>query len=330
MIKIIYFILILLVSCAEEKSLNETFTKTAKLTGEPYDFELITYPPSDLFLIDNELQAVQSDHRHLLQKINTKTGESNGFWGSLGNGPGEYISPRFGGFSPDKTTFMFYDFNTQKMREYYTSDYSLAKEVKMKQKGGFYFTSIRQVDNNYYVGNIIFGEGKPLRLLDKQFNVISEFGDLRGVKGENYPLDGNARIDTYNGSFVYAMCDMGYLAFYKLKDGNPQLQWDWYAEEPIYRTPGSLDRKELLEGFSEIKITKEFIFCVYKGQKYDPSKNDSPKTILVFDHKGKAIKKLEFDLDFRFARFEVTQDQKTIYIISHETELFRFDISNIL
>ena len=328
MIKIIYFILILFVSCAEEKALNEIFTKTAKLTGEPYDFELITYPPSDLFLIDDELQAVQSDQRHVLQKINTKTGESNGFWGSLGNGPGEYISPRFGGFSPDRTTFLFYDFNAQKMRKYYTSDCSLAKEIKMKQKEGFYFTGIRQIDNNYYVGNIIFGEGKPLRLLDKQFNVISEFGDLRGVKGENYPLDGNAKIDAYNGSFVYAMCDMGYLAFYKLKDGNPQLQWDWYAQEPIYRSPSSLDRKELLNGFYDVRITKDFVFCAYGGQKEGSNKTTSPKTILVFDHKGKAIKKLEFE--FKFGRFEVTQDQKTIYIISNETELFRFDISNIL
>ena len=115
---------------------------------------------------------------------------------------------------------------------------------------------------------------------------------------------------------------------YTLKDGNPQLQWDWYAEEPIYISPSSLDRKELLNGFYDVRITKDFVFCAYGGQKEGSNKTTSPKTILVFDHKGKAIKKLEFE--FKFGRFEVTQDQKTIYIISNETELFRFDISNVL
>ena len=165
-------------------------------------------------------------------------------------------------------------------------------------------------------------------MLDKQLNIVSEFGDLKGVEGENYPLDGNARMDAYKGSFVYAMRDMGYLAFYNLKDGKPHLQWDWYAEDPIYRSPRDLDTSELLGGFSEIKITKDFIFCGYRGQKPISNKDTSAKTILVFDHKGKAIKRIEFD--FRFGRFEVTQDQKTIYLISNDTELFKIDISNVL
>lgn len=326
---IIYLALILFVSCTEKQVPNEIFTDVIKMDVEPYNVDLITYPPSDIFLIDKELLAVLSDRQHVLQKINAKTGESNGFWGGLGSGPGEYVSPRFVGFSPDRTTFMFYDFNLRRLREYHTTDYSLVKEIKLKKTKDIpSYTNIRQIDENYYIASIIFGEGKPLRMLDKQLNIVSEFGDLKGVEGGNYPLDGNARMDAYKGSFVYAMHDMGYLAFYKFKDGKPQLQWDWYAEDPIYRGSSNLDGSALLVGFYEIKMTKKFIFCAYSGQKDVPNKNTSPKTILVFDHKGKAIKKIEFD--FRFARFEVTQDQKTIYLISHDTELFKIDISNVL
>lgn len=128
------------------------------------------------------------------------------------------------------------------------------------------------------------------------------------------------------------MASLGYIACYeKLVDGAIQLLWDFYLEEPKY-VKKQLDRKNLKLGFSDVKMTKNYIFCSYFGQKYvrENRRNIKVHNILVFDHNGHFLANLHTDRSA--SRLSVSDDEKTIYSVTEEPEIaiVRFDISNIL
>ena len=85
-------------------------------------------------------------------------------------------------------------------------------------------------------------------------------------------------------------------------------------------------------GFSDVKMTKNYIFCSYFGQKYvrENRRNIKVHNILVFDHDGHFLANLHTDRSA--SRFSVSDDEKTIYAVTEEPEIaiVRFDISNIL
>ena len=114
-------------------------------------------------------------------------------------------------------------------------------------------------------------------------------------------------------------------------DGTCKILWDACAEQPIYKKD-QLDLTLLKLGFADVKMTKNYIFCSYFGQKYDRDnrKNIKPRNMLVFDHQGNLLKNLRSERSL--ARFTVSEDEKTIYAATEEPEvaIIRFDISNIL
>lgn len=84
-------------------------------------------------------------------------------------------------------------------------------------------------------------------------------------------------------------------------------------------------------GFPDVKITKNYIFCSYFGERLTREKLKTLKVrnILVFDHKGNLLKNLR--LERSVGIIAISEDEKTLYAVTEEPEIaiIRFDISNL-
>ena len=176
------------------------------------------------------------------------------------------------------------------------------------------------------------GLTQPIIELDKDLEIKANIGNVPDERHRSTDLSSyNGSTSVYDNKFVFVMASLGYIACYeKLVDGTIQLLWDCYLEEPKY-VKNQLDRKNLKLGFSDVKMTKNYIFCSYFGQKYvrENRRNIKVHNILVFDHNGHFLVNLRTDRSA--SRFTVSDDEKTIYAVTEEPEIaiVRFDISNI-
>jgi len=195
---------------------------------------------------------------------------------------------------------------------------------------GEVFTSpvLKGTNGILHVSEVYLGELKY-----KDLEIKANIGNVPDEHHRSTDLSSySGSTSVYDNKFVFVMASLGYIACYeKLVDGAIQLLWDFYLEEPKY-VKKQLDRKNLKLGFSDVKMTKNYIFCSYFGQKYvrENRRNIKVHNILVFDHNGHFLANLHTDRSA--SRLSVSDDEKTIYAVTEEPEIaiVRFDISNIL
>lgn len=200
--------------------------------------------------------------------------------------------------------------------------------VRKKERFVLGKRTFRSQKSKHFVLRII-----PIIELDKDLEIKANIGNVPDEHHRSTDLSSySGSTSVYDNKFVFVMASLGYIACYeKLVDGAIQLLWDFYLEEPKY-VKKQLDRKNLKLGFSDVKMTKNYIFCSYFGQKYvrENRRNIKVHNILVFDHNGHFLANLHTDRSA--SRLSVSDDEKTIYAVTEEPEIaiVRFDISNIL
>lgn len=191
----------------------------------------------------------------------------------------------------------------------------------------------KYMNDNCFIASSMAGLTQPIIELDKDLEIKANIGNVPDEHHRSTDLSSySGSTSVYDNKFVFVMASLGYIACYeKLVDGAIQLLWDFYLEEPKY-VKKQLDRKNLKLGFSDVKMTKNYIFCSYFGQKYvrENRRNIKVHNILVFDHNGHFLANLHTDRSA--SRLSVSDDEKTIYAVTEEPEIaiVRFDISNIL
>ena len=189
------------------------------------------------------------------------------------------------------------------------------------------------LNQDYFVGSVVVGMPHPIIILDKELNTIGNMGNIPDKDHQSEALvTYGGSVSSYGNKFVSTMASFGYIACYEQQaDGTCKILWDACAEQPIYKKD-QLDLTLLKLGFADVKMTKNYIFCSYFGQKYDRDdrKNIKHRNMLVFDHQGNLLNNLRSERSL--ARFTVSEDEKTIYAATEEPEvaIIRFDISNIL
>ena len=256
--------------------------------------------------------------------------------GLFGGGPKEFVQPVYWG-NNGKEVYI-YDEAKMFLRTYSWHEILNAEELpetgKVNLKGDEKNILFGKVLNqDYFVGSVVVGMPKPIITLDKELNTIENIGNIpdKDHKSEALVTYGGS-VSSYGNKFVSTMASFGYIACYEQQsDGTCKMLWDACAEQPIYKKD-QLDLTLLKLGFADVKMTKNYIFCSYFGQKYDRDnrKNIKPRNMLVFDHQGNLLKNLRSERSL--ARFTVSEDEKTIYAATEEPEvaIIRFDISNIL
>lgn len=257
--------------------------------------------------------------------------------GHFGGGPKEFTQPEYWGRNEYNDIFI-YDLGLKSLRKYSwneisnTSDLPEVNNIPLKNKD-ILVLSGKYMNDNCFIASSMAGLTQPIIELDKDLEIKANIGNVPDEHHRSTDLSSySGSTSVYDNKFVFVMASLGYIACYeKLVNGAIQLLWDFYLEEPKY-VKKQLDRKNLKLGFSDVKMTKNYIFCSYFGQKYvrENRRNIKVHNILVFDHNGHFLANLHTDRSA--SRLSVSDDEKTIYAVTEEPEIaiVRFDISNIL
>ena len=325
-----------LFSCKQEQPLLQLPEETP-IVGQDYANEIIMKHPWSIGYHDGKLYlqfSQQSDH--VLSVVDAETGQLIKHLGRHGGGPGEFMTASYWG--QDDSCLYLYDINQNKLRAY---DWQLLDTAKylpgingidLPVEGG-HLGDASMLNQKYFVASVGWGYDKIIAIVDKSLQTVATLGSFPDKAHETTFLHSYwGRTATYGNKFVFAMASLGYLACYEQKaDGSFDLCWEHYLEKPVYKG-NELDIHNLKLAFSEVCMTKNYIFCGYFGEKVrrENIKTLKSRNILVFDHDGNLLK--NFHSERSVGTFTISDDEKTLYAATEEPEvaLIRFNLSEIL
>ena len=317
--------LLLLGSCTSRKS-PSTYLELndgTPIVAKEYENELIIKNPYGLAFVNGKLLLLMASDKDVILELNKDNCTVVGRWGIRGNGPGEFNFPTYWGHNESKHELYLYDGIVGKFHicSYQVSGDSLnfvqTKEIKLENKTLMSYGAV--LDDNYMVASTVFSQNAPIVLLDSSLNIQQAFGRLPGQSESCIDMRSYAgAISSYANNFAFGMKNLGYLAFYSQKDTLVQKKWEIFLEEPIY-SGEVLNIKKLKQGFVDIKVTKNYVFCSYSGQLLELSDGLVGNNILVFDHNGNLIHNLK--LDREIGRIAVSDDEKTVYAVAYEPDV---------
>ncbi len=334
--KFIILIFILLISSCKQDFDLLILPEETPIEGVDYANELYMKHPLGVDIIKDKLLILMHKNENVMYIVDANNGAVTNRIGTMGDGPGDFLQPRY--FGHDSTSIYMYDVRQKKIRSYDWnaivdgSDIPKIEGVDQKNKEVMILYG-KLLNNDYFVGNSIIGMSKPIVVVDKEMNIIESLGEVPDEEHQNMALTTyDGAIVAYGNKFVFAMSSLGYIACYEQqKSGKSKLLWDHYLEKPLYKGD-QLDQKQLKLAFPDVKMTKNYIFCSYFGERLtrEKWKTLKPRNILVFDHQGNLLKNLRSKRSL--GKFTVSEDEKTIYAATEEPEvaIIRFDISNLL
>jgi hypothetical protein len=298
---------ILLCGCNQQRRVSSNEVKEVLLTSVKYENDPVISPPYSLDVVGDNLMLFFPNGDKFVKTFSKEDLSLVDEWGKFGNGPDEFTSVQYCGSLNDgnKLKLYLYDFNLRTLREYVVTEEGKLKisSTKSLKDEDLYVSNLHVLNQDYFLGSVVFGKDAPIVLLDRDLNIVSNFGNIeerpeKGVGSQSYV----GRFASDGSRFVYAMNDFGYLACYEIKDGNVNQKWNYYMEKPLFDEFGSLDKKRLLDGFWDVTIKNEKVYAIYNGKNDSERKNIGgdrfPTLILAFDiQTGTLCEKYRTDRD---------------------------------
>lgn len=354
---------IMLNSCGENESTSITCpifeTPLDSVSREVWFPELMAVNTRSIVAVKSKLCLVSPDENYLTYFIDENTGMELGYAGIVGNGPEDMQPyPKYVGKSERGDTLYLYDFNTRKIKAYLLADTedglpklklvfskNLVNSVVGKYTSSY--MAICRLANGYYVGLNFLSVGSSfLTLLDKELNVVKEFGKqpLSGLPKEGkiksfQSFDGT--LCAHGNSVYYAAHKFGYMARYDIDDqGEVTHRWTQrYADINYY-----IDGKQTIKfrgeghlyGFSDMTIGKEYIFATYSGIptgemfRKRSAYAIGARTLVVFNHDGEPLGR--FKLGSCSFSVGLSEDEEYLYVMNTdpEVQIERMKVKDIL
>jgi len=354
-----------LISCETKPSRPVTFSifdvPMDSVECELWLPELMAVNTRNFVNLSSKLCMVGPDKSNLVYLVDAKTGKELGYAGTVGQGPEDMQPyPQYVGKSVKGDTLFLYDYNERKVNAYLVTQTNdglpklkLAHKVSLLGKTDVgsmssSYMHLCRLDNGYYVGlNSYSMTDYFLTLLDKDFNVVKEFGEQ--------PLSGlrtNGKIKNYTNflgslyvrgnSIYYAANLFSYMARYDIS-GTGEITKMWsnqYAtvDYEVYKEWSiSFKKSETnLKGFSDMAIGKKYIFATYSGLPTAEiflrrnSEAVSAQTLVVFNHDGAVLGR--FKLNSRSHTIGLSEDEDYLYVMNTvpEVQVVRIKVRDIL
>ena len=351
----IFFLIILycglLFSCREDCSTKVTHpivdVPLDSVSSELWFPELMAVNTRTMVSMQNMLCLVAPDDYTLAYFIDEKTGEELGYAGMVGEGPEDMQPfPKYVGKSETDDTIYLYDFNERKMNVYlFTETTDRKPKMKLVSKKklpnplvGRYTSSymgIVRLQNGYYVGlNFLSVSNNFLTLLDKDLNVVREFGEQ--PLGGLFPEGSVKSFQSFDGtlcaqgnSVYYAAYKLGYMARYDITEqGEVTHRWTQRYSDIHYKVEGKQQIKyqpDNRSGFSDMTIGKKYIFATYSGipMRVMFEKRSvyaiGARELVVFNHDGEPLGRFKL----RSCSFTVglSEDEEYVYVMNVDPEV---------
>ena len=257
-----------------------------------------------------------------------------GTYGSIGNGPGEFLQPLL--TFADGDVFGINDVNIsslfvlqiKKDRDtVFVEELQRLKAPYKTSKEGFVPKDIRfvKLGEQNFVSSLNMGNGCFFTLFDSSLQPISRFGDAP-VKDDLSPYVMRSRLSgktaSNQESFFYATTDLPYLASYSLHDGDMVKDWEIFYKTPYYGiSDGDIKYiKEKSTGpMKDMKVDDKYIYILYLDQllsEYDYANTEKScaNKIFVFSHEGEKVACL--NLNCRLSNMAIDSKKGKIYGIA--------------
>lgn len=320
--------------------------------------ELMAVNARTMVSVQSRLCLVGPDDYTLTYYIDEKTGQEFGYAGMVGEGPEDMQPfPMYVGKSEQGDTIYLYDFNEKKLNAY-----RLAETTDGKPKLAMAFTKklpnpmvgrytssymgMCRLENGYYVGlNFLSLSENFLTLLDKDLNIVKEFGEqpLSGLASEGgiksfQSFDGT--LCAQGNSVYYAASKLGYMARYDITEqGEVTHRWTHRYADIHYRVEGKQRIKyqpDNRNGFSDMTVGKKYIFATYSGipMRVMFEKRSvyaiGARELAVFNHDGEPLGRFKL----RSCSFTVglSEDEEYVYVmnIDPEVQIERIRLSDMV
>lgn len=351
----------LIFSCEDDREVKATYPIESvpidSISSKIWFPDLMAVNTRSIIGLSSKLCLVGPDDYKLTYYIDEELGKELGYAGTIGEGPEDMQPfPIYAGISESRDTIYLYDFNTKKMNAYWLSETAEGKPImKMVSSTklpnpvkGKYISSymgICRLNNGFYVGlNFLSLTDYFLTLLDKDLNVVKEFGEqpLKGLR-DNGKIKSYQSFDgtlcAHGNSVYYASNKMGYMVRYDINEtGEVSHKWTHRYTDIHYRIDQSQKIKyknDNLYGFSDMTIGKDYIFATYSGipiRKMFEEQNTyaiGARTLVVFNHEGEPLGRFKL----RSCSFCVglSDDEEYIYVmnIDPEVQIERMKVSDI-
>lgn len=320
--------------------------------------ELMAVNARSIVGMQSKLCLVGPDDYTLTYFIDEDSGKELGYAGIVGEGPEDMQPfPMYVGKSETRDTIYLYDFNARKMNIYWLTETAVGKPMMKLTSSiklpnpivGRYTSSymgICKLENGFYVGlNFLSLSDKFLTLLDKDLNVVKEFGEqpLKGLRKKGSiksyrSFDGT--LCAYGNSIYYAANKLGYMARYDI-DNQGKVTHRWtHRYAPIYY---KIDSEQNIKyqsdnpnGFSDMTVGKDYLFATYSGIEMglmfkERSVNAiGARTLVVMNHDGVPLGRFKL----RSCSFTIglSDDEEYIYVmnIDPEVQIERMKMSDIV
>ena len=301
------------------------------------------------------------DKSNLVYFVDAKTGKELGYAGTVGQGPEDMQPyPQYVGKSVNGDTLFLYDYNERKVNAYLvTQTKDGLPKLKLAHKTSLLgktdvgsmnssYMNLCRLDNGYYVGlNTYSMSDSFLTLLDKDFNIVKEFGEqpLSGLRtdGKIKNYTGFLGTLTVRGNSIYYAADLfSYMARYDISStGEVVKMWsNQYAtvDYEVYKEWNISFKKseKNLKGFSDVAVGEKYIFATYSGlptaEIYMRHNSSAVKaqTLVVLNHDGAVLGR--FKLNSRSHTIGLSEDEKYLYVMNTdpEVQVVRIKVRDIL
>ena len=341
-------VLILLVSCTskDKKDVGVTFKKEYTLEHKAYDTELLI-SSGRITVIDSLLILISFQQKPFCKvySIPNNMKELYGY-GRIGNGPGEFLQPIL--TYSHNNTFGLNELNKQELAIMQLTNtngnLSIVEQTRLKapynlSKGEIvppdaHFTKL---DENHYVSIVLADDGRFFSLLDKNLSHINQFGESpipEKLSAISYMNRLQGKIAANDGSMVFATSHLPYLVSYKLINDEMKKQWSLYYDKAYYGVRNEdllFDKEKTFGSVLDLKMDSKYIYVLYLDQllseyDYHETEKSLANKILVFNHKGDAVTKL--NLSCRISYMALSSDHTKLFGLSQlpEPTLVEFDL----
>lgn len=352
-------------SCVNNSSKPVTFSifdvPLDSVESELWFPELMAVYTNKFVNLSSQLCMVGPDKSNLVYFVDAKTGKELGYAGTVGQGPEDMQPyPQYVGKSVNGDTLFLYDYNERKVNAYLvTQTKDGLPKLKLAHKTSLLgktdvgnmdssYMNLCRLDNGYYVGlNTYSMSDSFLTLLDKDFNVVKEFGEqpLSGLRtdGKIKNYTGFLGTLTVRGNSIYYAADLfSYMARYDISStGEVVKMWsNQYAtvDYEVYKEWNiSFKKSERnLKGFSDVAVGEKYIFATYSGlptaEIYMRHNSSAVKaqTLVVLNHDGAVLGR--FKLNSRSHTIGLSEDEKYLYVMNTdpEVQVVRIKVRDIL
>lgn len=306
---------LILVSCTNKKSINDSFSEKIFLSkseicidGEDLaQIEGIYCNNKNIIVLD-----YHSGNSYSLFDINTY--RLLGRFGTIGQGPNELALGTYGQIEKD-AFYLFYD-QTGYIGKYSIS--SLSKDINIPSTQMVeYEVPDAQLSQALPINDsLFFGAGTYLSksqfvIFDKHSNVIDYNVDIYNVHEETFNKyhkflsnQGVLRKHPNEPRFVYSLNFSSNIDFVEIKENKVHLIKSLRLENPNYQPISEHNLNRVLPatdniiGYIDLCATERYVYALHADKKLFTNNvgNDySSRTILVFDWEGNPVKKMEID-----------------------------------